>query len=90
MSSQRSTFRSKNPDIWLRTFKNLAIDFGNIINTFQNNNIFVFNNQIRQNAEWYNQYEQMITSYYRSRLLTVSIHAGRSIMSCILLNTAAA
>jgi len=34
--------------------------------TLHNN--FVFNNQTWQNAEWHNQYERMITSYYRTRI----------------------
>jgi len=34
-----------------------------------NNNITRFwNNQTWQNAEWYNQCERMVTSYYRSQI----------------------
>ena len=53
-------------------------------------NIFVFHNQTWQNAEWYNQYERMITSYYRSRIKLSAATQGAPSRPTSFFNTAAA
>ena len=54
---------------WCPEEGGMPMEFGyNWKKCSNNNNIFVFNNQTWQNAEWYSQYERMITSYYRSRI----------------------
>ena len=59
-----------NKDInYIQTDANITVSKRSYMNQFfLIFNIFVFNNQTWQNAEWYNQYERMITSYYRSRI----------------------